>query len=171
MTRLVISTLALLAAAPALAQDVPQLTPGTEVRVRSPVASGRFVVHDHRAATLTLRDGTELLISVPIADVTELSILRGHRSAGASALHGAGIGLLVGAGSGILFGFVSATEPVVPVVNAVVDGAVWGGIGAAAGAALGAISRGEQWETVPLNTIRAGPSTDGGMTLGLVIRF
>lgn len=171
MARLVIWTLTLLTAAPVLAQDAPPLPPGAEVRVRSPVASGRFVVHDHRVATLMLRDSAGVLVHVPIASVTKLSVLRGRRSAGASAVRGAGIGLLFGAGTGFLYGYVAGGEPLGRRGFGLVMGTLGGGIGIGAGAVIGAISRGEKWETVPLNTIRAGPSTDGGMTLVLGIRF
>lgn len=169
--RLVILTLTLLTVSPVLAQDAPPLPAGVEVRVRSPHASGRFVVHDHRGATLMLRDNAGVVVDVPIASVTKLSVLRGRRSAGASALRGAGLGLLGGAGTGILFGLVSGTQPLSPVGKAVVMGTFIGGIGAATGAVMGAIFRGDEWEAVPLNSIRAGPSNDGGMTLELGIRF
>lgn len=174
MTRLMISTLALLTAAPVLAQDAPPLPPGAEVRVRSPVASGRYVVHDHRVATLMLRDSAGVLVNVPVASVTRLSVLRGRRSAGAGALRGAGIGLLAGAGTGFLYGYATVSTgsyPFSPMFLGVVLGTFGAGIGTAAGAVIGLIYRGEKWETVPLNTIRAGPSTDGGMTLSLGIRF
>ncbi|HSK19537.1 MAG TPA: hypothetical protein VK912_10360 [Longimicrobiales bacterium] len=177
MERLVIPTvLTLLCAAPGLAQTVPPLTPGAEVRVNSPSVSGRYVVDGHNPETLSLRDSVGGIVHVPMATVTELSVSRGARPAGARALRGAGFGLLIGAGSGAVIGFASGDDPggfisFTAEEKALMAGTLMGGAGAVVGAVVGLLSRGEQWAAVPLNSIRGGPSVDGGVTIGYAIRF
>lgn len=177
MTRLVIPTLlTLICAAPALAQPAPPLTPGAQVRVNSPSAAGRYVVDGHNPQTLTLRDSAGALVNVPMASVTELAVSRGRRPAGARALRGAGFGLLIGAGSGAIIGFASGDDPAGFISFTAEDkalglGVVLGAGGAVVGSLIGLLSRGEHWEDVPLNSVRAGPSVDGGTTIGYSIRF
>ena len=177
MTRFVIPVfVTLVSTAPAQAQDAPPLAPGTEVRVSSPSVTGRYVVDRHGPDTLTLRDGRGGIVHVAMASLTELSVSRGRRPAGARALRGAGLGLLIGAGSGAVIGFASGDDPpgffsFTAEEKATVLGVLMGGGGAAIGTVIGLLSRDEQWKGVPLNTVRAGPSSDGGMTIGYAIRF
>ena len=176
-TRLVIPTvLTLFCTAPSLAQGTPPLTPGAEVRVQSPSASGRYVVDGHSAQTLMLRDRTGDIVHVPLGSVTELDVSRGRRTAGSRALRGAGFGLLAGAGTGAVIGFASGDDPAgfmsfSAEEKALMAGVLLGGAGAVLGTVVGLLSRGEQWEAVPLNSIRTARATDGGMTIGYTIRF
>lgn len=177
LNRLAIPTLLTLClAAPGLAQSAPPLTPGAEVRVHSPSASGRYVVDGHSPQTLTLRDSTGAIVHVPLGSVTELEVSRGRRTAGSRALRGAGFGLLAGAGSGAVIGFASGDDPAgfmsfSAEEKALMAGVLMGGAGAVLGTVVGLLSRGEQWEAVPLNSVRTAPATDGGMTIGYAIRF
>ena len=177
MTRLMIPTLLTLVwAAPGLAQKAPPLETGAVVRINSPAASGRYVIERHSGQTLTLRDSTGSTVQIPLASVTELSVSRGRRPAGARALRGAGFGLLVGAGSGAVIGFVSGDDPdgfisLTAEEKALGMGVLLGGAGALIGTVIGLLSRGEEWEPVPLSSIRTGASSDGGMTIGYTMRF
>jgi hypothetical protein len=134
------------------------------------------VVAGHNPQILTLRDSAGAIVHVPMADVTELEVSHGRRTAGSRALRGAGFGLLAGAGSGVVIGFVSGDDPdgfisLTAEEKALLLGGLLGGTGAVLGTVIGLLSRGEQWEAVPLNSIRTAPATDGGMTIGYAIRF
>jgi len=182
MTRLLIPTLLALACtvpafAQASAQAPSQVRPGDGVRVTSPTASGRFVLHEMDAKTLTLRDSSGAAVRVPLASVTKLSVSLGRRSAGRGALRGAGLGFAGGAVSGIILGFVDGDDPSggFPSLTAEEKALGYGlllGVGSGlVGAVVGLASPGEQWESVPLEHVRAGLAGDGGFAVGYTIRF
>lgn len=178
MTRLLIPTLLTLAlAAPLAAQTPPALRPGDDVRLTSPNASGRFVVQELSAETLTLRDDDGAVLHVPITSVRGLSVSRGSRTAGAGALRGAGVGFLAGAGTGILAGLIAGDDPPSTFISfskeekALALGILLGGTGALAGTVIGLVAPGEKWERVGLDAARAGVSADGGVALGYSVRF
>jgi hypothetical protein len=178
MTRLLIPTLLTLACtAPAFAQAATLLHPGAEVRVTSPGARGRFAVDEVSPDTLTLRDPTGIVVRVPMTSVQKLSISRGRRSAGSAALRSAGIGFAFGAVTGATIGLVSGDDPPGGLITfsagdkAMIAGVLLGGSGALLGGVIGLLAPGERWESVPLDDVRAGLSSDGGIALGLAIRF
>jgi hypothetical protein len=182
MTRLLIPTLLTLACtAPAAAQAAApassHVRPGAEVRVASPTASGRFVVHELDSEILTLRDSSGAALRVPLASVTMLSVSHGRRSAGAGALRGAGLGFAGGAVSGIILGFVAGDDPpqqwfaFTAEEKALAYGLLLGGGSGLVGMVVGLASPGEQWESVPLERVRAGVARDGGLAVGYTIRF
>jgi hypothetical protein len=108
--------------------------------------------------------------------VTELSVSRGRRPAGTRALRGAGVGLVIGGVGGAVIGFASGDDSggfisFTAEEKALMAGTLMGAAGAVVGTVVGLLSRDEQWEAVPLNSIRGGPSVDGGMTIGYAIRL
>lgn len=182
MARLLIPTLLTLACTvPAAAQVAPSagshVRPGAEVRVTSPTVSGRFVVDEMDSETLTLRGPSGTALRVPLASVTSLSISQGRRSAGAGALRGAAFGFAGGAASGILLGYVGGDDPpdgwfsYTAEDKALMYGVLLGVGSGLVGAVVGLASPGEQWESVPLERVRADMARDGGLAVGYTIRF
>jgi len=182
MTRLLIATLLTLACiAPAAAQAAAPASspvrPGAEVRVTSPSASGRFVVQEMDSGIVTLRDSSGLALRVPLASVTTLSVLRGRRPAGQRALRGAGVGFAGGAVSGIILGYVDGDDRSNAFISftaeekAVAYGLLLGVGSGLVGMVVGLASSGEQWESIPLEHVRAGVASDGGLAVGYTIRF
>ena len=182
MTRLLIPTLLTLACtAPAAAQAAQSaeshVRPGAEVRVTSATASGRFVVREMDSETLTLRDSSGAAVRVPLATVTTLSVSRGRRSAGQGALRGAGLGFAGGAVAGIILGYVDGDDPpdtwfsYTSEEKALMYGLLLGVGSGAVGMVVGLASPGEQWESVPLERVRAGVASDGGLAVAYSIRF
>ena len=182
MARLLIPTLLTLACTvPAAAQVAPSagshMRPGADVRITSPTASGRFVVDEMDSGILTLRDSSGGAVRVPLASVTTLSVSHGPRSAGQGALRGAGLGFAGGAASGILLGFVAGDDPqdnwfaFTAEEKALMYGVLLGVGSGLVGAVVGLASPGEQWESVPLERVRADMARDGGLAVGYTIRF
>jgi hypothetical protein len=183
MTRLLIPTLHTLGCtAPVAAQTAAQASshvrPGAEVRVTSPSASGRFVVQEMDSGILTLRDSSGAAVRVPLASVTMLSVSRGRRSAGAGALRGAGLGFAGGAVAGIILGYVAGDDPPEDLWfaysaedKALIYGVLLGVGSGLVGTVVGLASPGEQWESVPLERVRAGMASDGGLAVAYSIRF
>lgn len=181
MTRLLIATLLTLACTvPAAAQAAPaasHVRPGAEVRVTSPTASGRFVVDEMDAETLALRDSSGAVVRVPLVSVTELSVSLGPRPLGERALRGAGLGFAGGAVSGIILGYVAGDDPqeewfaFTAEEKALALGIVLGVGSGLVGMVYGLATPGVQWESVPLERMRAGLARDGGFAVGYTIRF
>jgi hypothetical protein len=182
MTRLLIPTLLTLGCtAPAAAQTAApassHVRPGAEVRVTSPSASGRFVVHEMDAEILTLRDSSGAALRVPLASVTMLSVSHGRRPAGQRALRGAGVGFAGGAVAGIILGYVDGDDQSNAFISftaeekAVAFGLLLGVGSGLVGMVVGLASPGEQWQSVPLDRVRAGVTGDGGLAAGYTIRF
>jgi hypothetical protein len=172
-------TLTLTLAVPAAGQTVPvPVRAGDVVRVQSATAAGRFTVQVIADDALTLRDSTGTDVSVPLAAVTRLSVLRGPRSPRVGALRGAGLGLAVGAGTGILIGLVAGDdEPnswfyFTAEEKATAYGVVLGASAGLLGGIIGLAAPGELWERVdPLSGVRMGVGREGGVNVGYALRF
>ncbi len=165
--RITILMVMLVIAAPVyLAAQDPVVAPGSRIRVYAPgINDKRFVgtVVGLNAETLTLdaeiwHDGVwRPRLDVARAEIRTLELSRGrHSKAGKYAL----IGGLVGTATVLAAvyscdGYCGGPGDEGRVVAGVAIGA---GIGAGIGALIGASSHSEDWQTVPLDRLRIGPS-------------
>jgi hypothetical protein len=158
----------------ALAQSQAAVQKGQRVRVRFAAAHTPDlvgVVRAIRTDTLVVsRDsepGGRMVTAFPLSSVSRLQVSRGRHSRW-------GRGLLIGLGAGAVTGAILGatvqpdwffTRRVLVEMGAV----VFAPIGGAVGVVIGALTKTEQWETVPLPGSRgaAGAGMDARLTLGL----
>jgi hypothetical protein len=183
--------LVLAAAAPAAAQaPSPILTPGTRVRVESPVlGAGRTVrrVAVQRGDTLVLasdrRAGRDSVV-LTIADVRSLEVSHGWRE---RAITGGVVGLVVGVAAGAIIGYNSPVradsgtcglifctggrEEVTRKEGAVLFGQAGAQAGAALGALFGRFVLGERWERLVPRNRRVGAAPASAPGIGLAVTF
>jgi hypothetical protein len=87
-------------------------------------------------------------------------------------LRGAFIGATSCAFAGLAIGYMSHDGSFFSQEEmALAMGIMMGGAGAVVGALAGVAAPGERWKAVPLTSLRAGLSRDGGMTAAYTIRF
>lgn len=149
-----------------IAQEGPQIVPGTRIRVTAPtVASDRLVgtAMSLDVDTLVMKaEDWAAPLTVPIASVTRLDVSRGKVSRGKNALKGAGIGLLVGgAGGYVVEASVEGDQAIAPIVGAI-GGAVNGSLIGASGkyATIGFLSGAVAGTLIGLAMDKEGDDTD-----------
>ena len=178
--------LALAAAAPAAAQaPATTLTPGTRVRVESPVLGARAVVRRvavQRGDTLVLardqRAGRDSVV-LALADVRTIEVSRGWRQ---RAITGGLVGLVGGTAAGAVIGYNSpmAAEPcgrdctraeVTRKQGALMLAPTGAQAGAALGALFGRFVLGERWERLAPGGQRVGGGPIGPSGVWLAVTF
>jgi hypothetical protein len=178
MKRILAGSLSLALAVPtaaAVAQEPPEVTPGTRVRISAPTVAkkhfvGTITAWDPENLTMTSDKGP---IVLPRGAVSRLELSRGRKSRGRKALLGAGIG----AAAGALVGFAHGSDPPGSSIVAFDAGTyalTFGALGAAAGALIGvAITPGERWEELPPTRFRVsvGPVRGHGLGVSLTMAF
>jgi len=156
-----------------MAENSPQLTPGSRVRVKVSAEQeqlvGKLLTLDDKNLSLRVEDEMEPRI-LPREQITGLAVSTGRRSRGRGALIGGGIGAAVGAAIGIAtadessgFGPSWSSGE-----GALVGAVLIGSIGALIGLA---IPPGERWKDMPLNgvrlTLRPVPGRGAGVFLSV----
>lgn len=176
---LLLGTLLLAPATEAVAQEAPQLAPGSRIKV-----SAR---HTHIGTLLALngttlqlrRDALRDTVSIPLGTIRKLEVSTGRTS---SVGRGALIGGAVGGGIGPILGVGAAAEDCPSDAFCVVDFGpevipiavlTMGGAGALLGALIGAASPADRWEDVPLVGVKVGiaPLRGGGLGIGASVAF
>ena len=165
-------SLALPAAGPACARDLPELSEGTRVRISAPPLglygeAGTVDLSGRRGLVVVLDDGER--VAVPYPAVARIDVSRGKRRATAQ-----------GALAGALFGIamvVTASEPTYEEWAESGDTGLNGGelilgamVGGAFGAVIGSAITYETWRPVPWIRF-AGPDGDYGAGVGFETRF
>jgi hypothetical protein len=166
--------LAVLVAAPTQirAQDPPPIDPGARVRVSTSSAADERIVGTLAAlqseALVVDVEGHSEPVTLPVASVTRLEVSTGRKSKTAT---GAGIGFGIGAAAGTVLALMFCSDP----DNACGAGSFLGGSvllglpGAGVGALIGSGIKVERWETVPLDRIRVGLTSQPGRPLALSV--
>ena len=175
--RITVLILVLVFAAPAyLAAQDPVVAPGSRVRVYAPsINAEQFVgtVVGSKADTLTLDaeiwlDGVwKPRLDVAYAGMTSLELSRGRHS---------------NAGKGALFGGITGAVAVAAAAfsgGGAWDGGVWArativvGLGTGVGALIGSLSHKEDWQAVPMDSPRIGPSpvSADGVSVSVYVRL
>jgi hypothetical protein len=164
--------LALLTPSGAGAQ-LPELEPGTRVRVQAPrfisgEVEGTIVAHLRDSLRIKRRFGQP--VTVPLAYLTHVQV-----SGGRSRLLGAERGSMWGAAAGLAIGAIAALAPEVCTESCghePVDHFIYTPLaGAAVGAGVGALLGAEKWRTVPLPTpVTIEPGWRGGIVIALRLR-
>jgi len=180
--RIAVLMLMLAFAAPAhLAAQDPAVAPGSRIRVYAPsINAKRFVaaVVSLDGDSLTLdaeiwRDGAwKPRLTVPFASMNSLEVSRRrHSNAGKGALIGGGVGAgLVLASLYSCDGYCGGPGEEGKAVAGV---AIGGALGAGVGALIGLMFHSEDWQAVPLDKLRIGPSpvTMDGVATSLTLRL
>lgn len=180
--RITLLVLMLVFAAPAyLAAQEPVLAPGSRIRVYAPsINAKRFVgtVVSLNADALTLDaemwlDGVwKPRLDVPFASMKWLGLSRGrHSNAGKGALIGGLVGTaLILAAVYSCDGYCGGPGDEGRVLAGMTIG---GGLGAGVGALIGALSHREDWQAVPIERLRSGPSpvSVDGVAVSLTLRL
>jgi hypothetical protein len=168
--------LALAPLAPASAQlPLPEVQPGTRVRVRAPGELGgrvEAIVIDRKPDTLRLAPIDAVPVRIPIAAITSLEINRGP-SRRAGALEGAKWGAVSGLAFGLLNASFSDCAGRYCETGYRVGGvAAFGAVGAGIGAAIGAARRADRWEPLDIPERSAlAREQRGGPGIGLRLEF
>jgi hypothetical protein len=175
--------MALLAAAPVVAQDTASLAAGEKVRLTAARAgTARFtaVVVEVEPDALVVRTARDAPARrVPLADLARLEAARGRRGhLKEGALIGFVPGFAFGAYVGHVFGCDDQPSDCTALGDALALGAITGGITAAAGGLIGLAIRTDRWQRVPLGppgrTARVAASVmpvRGGLAGGLALSF
>jgi hypothetical protein len=140
-----------------LAQNPLDHYVGQQIRVTAPAIrmhEQKALLVGTRSDTLVLTTDTELTVAV--ADVVRLDVLRGRKS---KTWAGAGIGFLVGGVAGFAIGLASGDDPpgwfsYTAEQKAVAGGVVLGLAGGLVGGIVGAVSKTDQWEEIPSDRFR-----------------
>lgn len=176
MRRLVLVLGALAALPAAVPAQSPWLRPGLRVRVTSadvtsPVVTGEIGAVGADSLVLLRRIGARdtLRMAVPMAGITRLEVSQGRHSRWQTGL---AIGLGAGALTGAIIGASSGSDLLfTSTANAFIGAVVFTPIGGTIGLVAGALTKHEDWETVPLGrpmvALRPGPG--GRLNLGLRI--
>jgi hypothetical protein len=170
MVKLTLLTLAVLAATPVAAQDLPV---GSRIRITKaggPAIIGTLESEDANHLTFTPQYERHPTL-VSRSALTRVEVSRGwRRRTRQGAYAGFGVGLLAGTVAGVSFyyagdGFTSAVQ------GAAACGGLGAGTGALVGAGLGALSKRDVWEDVPLDGPKVSVTASPGGGLGLRVHL
>jgi hypothetical protein len=133
--------------------------PGSRVRVHSAAATvaplvGTLTISDQKSITIAPADGSEPKVLARL-DISRLerSVRQSHKGRGA--VIGLGVGFAVGLAGTFALCFSFGTS--CPMGEGLVYGTIYGAAVGALGAGVGAAGApGEQWEDVPLSSVRSG---------------